>query len=118
MKSHLYASLIELGDTGQLLSVVDVRILVLSEGHFQLFQLLVAEGGALSSPGWGGVGPAPPAKADTQGGLTQRPLPHRLSYICFQEEENAEKTLTLLQTILQLLFLQLLGMIRKSGLNL
>lgn len=100
-RSHLYASLVELGNTSQLLSVVDVRILVLSKGHLQMFQLLVAEGGAVSSPGRGGVGPAPPAQADPHGGLTQRALPQRLSYICSQEEEN---TFTFRETILQLLF--------------
>lgn len=86
--SHLYASLVELGDSGQLLSVVDVRILILSKSHLQLFQLLVAEGGAVSPPGWGGVSSALPAQADSHGGLTQWPLPRRLTYICFQQGEN------------------------------
>lgn len=86
--SNLYASLVELGDSGQLLSVVDVRILVLSKSHLQLFQLLVAEGGAMAPPGWGGVSSALPAQADSHGGLTQWPLPHRLTYICFQQGEN------------------------------
>lgn len=55
----------------------------------------MAKGGAVASPGRGGVGPVPPAEADSHGGLTQRALPHRLSYICFQEEENqSENTLT------------------------
>ncbi len=69
--SHLYASLIELGDAGQLLSAVDVRILVLSKGHFQLFQLLVAKGGAVASPGWGWEGCAPPTETYSHGGFTQ-----------------------------------------------
>ncbi|KAG7229864.1 hypothetical protein INR49_012388 [Caranx melampygus] len=62
----------QFGDAGQLLSVVDVRILVLSKGYFQLFQLLVAESGAMASPGRGGVGTAPPAETtSSHGGLTQ-----------------------------------------------
>lgn len=69
--SHLYAGLVELGDAGQLLSVVDVRVLVLSKGHFQLFQLLVAEGRAVTSPSTGRIGPVPSAETSGHGGLTQ-----------------------------------------------
>lgn len=83
--AHLYASLIQLGDAGQLLSVVDVRVLVLSKGHLQLLQLLVAEGGAVTPPGWRVVGPAVPAQAHRHGGLAQWRFPHRLSNLCFQE---------------------------------
>lgn len=118
--SHLYASLIELGDAGQLLSVVDVRVLVLSKGHFQLFQLLVAEGGAVASPGRGRIGPAPP-ETSSHGGLTQWALPHWLTYICFQDEEkkievlyNCKKDLDFLETILQLLFRDFLVFLRLS----
>lgn len=81
----MYASLVELGESCQLLSVVDVGVLVVGEGQLQLLQLLVAEGGAVASPGGGGEGPARPAQADGGGGLTQRPLPLRLPDICFQE---------------------------------
>lgn len=69
--THLYAGLVQLGDAGQLLPVVDVRVLVLPKGQLQLLQLLVAEGGAVASPGRGGVRPAPPAEADGCGGLTR-----------------------------------------------
>lgn len=68
--SHLYPGLIELGDSGQLFSVVDVWILVLCECDFQLFQLLVAEGGAVASPGRRRVNSAPLAQPDHHGGLT------------------------------------------------
>lgn len=81
----LYAGLVELGDASQLLSVVDVGILVLSKGRLQLLQLLVAEGGAVASPGRRRVGPAPPAEARAHGGLAG--LPRRPRYICFQGEE-------------------------------
>lgn len=91
MLSHLYASLIEFGDAGQLLPVVDVRILVLPKGHFQLFQLLVAEGCAVASPSRGRIGPVAPAETSSHRGLTQRPLPSRLAYICFQDEERKKK---------------------------
>lgn len=60
----------------------------MTKGYLQLLQLLVAEGGAVASPGWGGVNSAPPTEANGHGGLTQRPLPHRVADICFQEEEN------------------------------
>lgn len=55
------------------------------EGQLQLLQLLVAEGGAVASPGGGGEGPALPSQADGSGGLSQRALPLRLPDICFQE---------------------------------
>lgn len=84
----MYASLVELGEPHQLLSVVDVGILVVCEGQLQLLQLLVAEGGAVAPPGGGGERPALPAQADGSGGLTQRPLPLGLPDICFQEEEE------------------------------
>lgn len=86
--SHLYASLIEFSDSSQLLSVVDVRILILSKRHFQLLQLFVAEGGAVTSSGWGGVCSAPSIESYSHRGLAQCPLPHRLSYICFQGREK------------------------------
>lgn len=114
MLSHLYASLIEFGDAGQLLSVVDVGVLVLPKGHFQLFQLLVAEGRAVTSPSRGWIGPVPPAETSGHGGLTQWPLPPWLAYICFQDEDRkkswgfsviAKKDLHFLEAILQLLFL-------------
>lgn len=60
----------------------------MTEGYFQLLQLLVAEGGAVASPGRGGVNSAPPPEANRHGGLAQRPLPRRLADICFQEEEK------------------------------
>lgn len=86
---HLYPRLVQLGDPGQLFSVVDVRILVLPKGDLQLFQLFVGEGGAVASPGGGGVGPFLPARADRWGGLTQGPLPRRFPYVCFQQGEKS-----------------------------
>lgn len=86
--SHLYPRLIQLGDPGQFFSAVDVRILVLPKGHLQLFQLFVGEGGAVASPGGGGVGPLLPARAGHRRGLTQGALPQRFPYVCFQQEEK------------------------------
>lgn len=86
--SHLYPRLIQLGEPGQFFPVVDVWVLVLSKGHLQLFQLFVGEGGAVASPGGGGVRPFLPARAGHRRGLTWGPLPQRVSYVCFQQEEN------------------------------
>lgn len=52
---YLNASLIEFGCSCQLFSVVDIRIVVLSESKFQLFQLFTAEGRSVSSTGRRGV---------------------------------------------------------------
>lgn len=83
--THLYAGLVQLGESCQFLPVVDVRVLVVSKGQFQLLQLLVAEGGAVASSGGRGERPARSALADSYGGLTQRHLPLSLPDICFQE---------------------------------
>lgn len=48
----------------------------------------MAEGGAVASSGWGGVCSAPSIESYSHGGLAQCPLPHRLSYICFQGREK------------------------------
>lgn len=85
---HLYPGLVQLGDPGQLLPVVDVRVLVLSEGDLQLLQLFVGEGGAVAPPGRGGVGPPLPAHADRhRGGLAGGALPRRLPYVCVERED-------------------------------
>lgn len=48
----------------------------------------MGEGGAVASPGGGGVGPFLPARAGRWGGLAQGPLPRRLPYVCVQQGEN------------------------------
>ena len=58
--AHLNAGLVELGEAGQLLPAVDVGVVVLSERHLQLLQLLVAEAGAVAAP-CRGQEVAPPA---------------------------------------------------------
>lgn len=90
--SHLYPRLIQLGDPGQFFPVVDVWILVLSKGHLQLLQLFVGEGGAVASPGGGGVRPLLPGRGRHHRGLTQGALPQRFPYVCFQQEENSCET--------------------------
>lgn len=52
MLGYLYASLIKFGDPSKLLSVVDIRIVVLSESQLQVLQLFIAEGSSVSAAGW------------------------------------------------------------------
>lgn len=89
--SHLYPRLVQLGDPGQFFPVVDVWILVLPKGHLQLLQLFVGEGGAVASPGGGGVRPLRPAVGGHRGGLAQGALPQGVPHVCFEEGEPGVK---------------------------
>lgn len=50
--SNLDAGLIKFSLLSQLLSAVDVRVVVVSEGQLQLLQLFMAEGGSMSPARW------------------------------------------------------------------
>ncbi len=49
MANDLYSGLVELGGPGELLPAVDVRVVALREGGLKLLQLLLGEGGPVSS---------------------------------------------------------------------
>lgn len=52
--AHLDSGLVEFGDAGEFFATVNVGVVALGEGSFQLLQLLLGEGGPVSSPGRSG----------------------------------------------------------------
>lgn len=49
--SHLYSCLVQLGQSGQFLPAVDIRIMALGEGRLQFLQLLLSECSPVAAPG-------------------------------------------------------------------
>lgn len=54
-RPDLYPGLVQLGDPGQLLAAVDVRVVGLGEGVLKLAELFLGEGRAVTSAGGGGT---------------------------------------------------------------
>lgn len=51
LETHLNPGLIELRYSGQLFTTVDIWVVAFSESRLEFLQLLLGEGGAVSSPG-------------------------------------------------------------------